>query len=139
MTVSERSEIRETGPRQEGFGTSRRWTRTIGGQQYSFTAVLMPDGERRYFASKFNGYSGGPRFACAWTPCFEHTVKPQASTTGQLNEDNRFRTFQVLVRDTVTGEQRSIQMHGGSASEIRERATATIGPDDKIDEVRWAD
>jgi len=59
----------------QGCGTSRYWSRTIRGIQYSFTAVLMPNGERRYFARRFNGYAGGPRFACAWTPCFSYTVR----------------------------------------------------------------
>jgi hypothetical protein len=46
------------------------------------------------------------------------------------------KTFIVLVRDTETGERRRIQMHGYSAAEIRERATAMIGPSDTIQEVR---
>lgn len=29
-------------------GTARVWGRTINGHQYSFTATLMPTGERRY-------------------------------------------------------------------------------------------
>ena len=44
------------------------------GKDYAFTAVTMRDGERRYFASRFNGYPGGRRFGCAWTPCFEYIV-----------------------------------------------------------------
>jgi hypothetical protein len=75
--MSERSAVYVMEPRMEGFGTSRLWQRTIQGRLYSFTAVLMPNGERRYFASRFNGYSGGPAFACAWDPCFEHTVPPR--------------------------------------------------------------
>lgn len=50
-----------------------------------------------------------------------------------------FREFHVLVRDTATGYQRRIVMRGESASEIRERATSLIGPDDTIEEIRWAD
>jgi hypothetical protein len=55
-------------------GDSRHWRRTIMGKDYAFTAVTMRDGERRYFASRFNGYPGGRRFGCAWTPCFEYIV-----------------------------------------------------------------
>ena len=66
--------VSQPAPWQEGSGTSRRWTRTIRGQLYSFTAVTMPSGERRYFSSRFNDYAGGPQFACAWSPCFEHTI-----------------------------------------------------------------
>jgi hypothetical protein len=35
---------------QPDGGTSRTWERLIAGKRYAFTAVLMPDGERRYTA-----------------------------------------------------------------------------------------
>ncbi|HZZ17166.1 MAG TPA: hypothetical protein VFE08_14525 [Candidatus Sulfotelmatobacter sp.] len=73
--MNDRSQITYT-PGHELFGDSKRWTRTIRGKQYRFNAVLMPDGERRYFASVFNGYAGGPRFACAWTPVLKWIIKP---------------------------------------------------------------
>lgn len=74
--MSERGPIYTDQPLRPGDGTARSWRRDIQGQMYSFTAVLMPTGERRYFARKFNGYSGGPRFACAWSPCLEWTFPP---------------------------------------------------------------
>lgn len=59
---------------QSGFGMSRTWQRDLGGELYSFTAVIMPNGERRYFADRFNGNVSGPEYGCAWTPCFEATI-----------------------------------------------------------------
>jgi hypothetical protein len=63
--MNERSAVNEYPPLHAGNGTSRRWTRTIQGRLYSFTAVLMPNGERRYFAARFDGTD--KRFDCEWT------------------------------------------------------------------------
>lgn len=66
-----RSEIHFVSALQEGFGTSRRWTRILGGKLYSFTAVLMPDGERRYSAYRYDGPKhllGHGTFGADWTP-----------------------------------------------------------------------
>lgn len=71
-----RSEIYEWPAQREGNGSSRLWSREINGTPYSFTAVLMPNGERRYVVSKFNGYVGGPKFACAWDQIHFITIKP---------------------------------------------------------------
>ena len=57
------------------YGSTRRWGRTIQGQMYSFTAVLMPSGERRYFASKLSEGQDG-RFGSSWKRCFELIIKP---------------------------------------------------------------
>jgi hypothetical protein len=73
--MSARSQITEHAADRPGNGASRTWSRTIGGQAYSFTAVTMPSGERRYFASRFNGYPGGARFACAWDQAAEMTFR----------------------------------------------------------------
>jgi hypothetical protein len=81
--MSERSKVTEQGPEHEGFGTSRSWSRTIQGIRYSFTAVTMPSGERRYFASRFNGYPGGARFACAWDRAAEMTFLTDGSVRNQ--------------------------------------------------------
>jgi len=56
-------------------GSSRRWGRTIQGQAYSFTAVLMPSGERRYFATKLRE-GKDPRFGSSWKPVLGWTFKP---------------------------------------------------------------
>lgn len=74
----ERTEIAFTPEREVNgamFGSSRRWGRTILGQAYSFTAVLMPSGERRYFATKLRE-GKDPRFGSSWEPCFEYIIKP---------------------------------------------------------------
>lgn len=71
-----RSKVSYDPPRTQGSGVIRRWQRVIGGTRYSFTAVTMPDGERRYFASRLTGYAGGPKFACAWKPCAAWTITP---------------------------------------------------------------
>lgn len=62
--MSARSDVQDHPALQQGFGTSRTWRRTIAGRQYRFTAVLMPDGERRYSASRLDGTDA--RFACSW-------------------------------------------------------------------------
>lgn len=64
--TSERSEVTEHAPNMPGHGSSRRWTRTIAGKLYSFNAVLMPNGERRYFARVLKGNDA--RFDCNWKP-----------------------------------------------------------------------
>jgi hypothetical protein len=73
--MSARSQITEHAADRPGNGASRTWSRTIGGQAYSFTEVTMPDGERRYLASRFNGYPGGPRFGCAWDQAASMTFR----------------------------------------------------------------
>jgi hypothetical protein len=78
--MSERSKITEHAPHREGNGSSRTWQRTIQGVLYSFNAVTMPDGERRYFASRFNGYPGGAKFACAWDQAAEMTFYRDGGT-----------------------------------------------------------
>lgn len=52
---------------REGHGDSRSWTRLLNGKLYSFNVVNMPNGEVRWFVSIYNGYIGGPKFACAWS------------------------------------------------------------------------
>lgn len=82
-STGERSEIREEGPSRPGNGTSRTWSRTIAGVPYRFTAVTMPDGERRYTVDRYNGYlddgteegrARGMRWGCAWSPAHWITV-----------------------------------------------------------------
>jgi hypothetical protein len=94
-----RSAVHESGPMQPGFGSSRTWTRELNGTLYSFNAVLMPDGERRYFVSRFNGYVGGPKFACAWTPCREWIVKPNGTVTHVHEHDARGVVTELLIDD----------------------------------------
>jgi hypothetical protein len=73
--MGQRSMVRVWPADRPGNGTSRTWSRTLGGKAYRFTAVLMPDGERRYFASVFNGYVGGQQFGCAWSRCGQWVVR----------------------------------------------------------------
>lgn len=63
--TSPRTAVTDHAPTREGNGSSRTWQRTIRGVHYSFTAVLMPNGERRYAASRLTGADA--RFACSWT------------------------------------------------------------------------
>lgn len=66
-TVGPRSAIYVTEPKRSGDGTSRSWTRTLSGKLYSFTAVLMPSGERRYSISRYDGPGDGrPMSAQYW-------------------------------------------------------------------------
>lgn len=80
-----RSKVTDHAPYREGNGSSRTWTRTLRGVPHGFTAVLMPDGERRYAVRRYNGYgddgtpegrSNGMRFGCAWTRVAFWTIKP---------------------------------------------------------------
>lgn len=68
-----RSEITHHEPIREGNGSSRTWSRTIRGKLYSFEAVFMPNGERRYFASRLQDGKDS-RFACYWTRVFALTL-----------------------------------------------------------------
>lgn len=61
------------------YGRCVYYSRTINGTPYRFTFVLMENGERRHFVSKYNGYCADAvasglmtldsvlRFACAWS------------------------------------------------------------------------
>lgn len=75
-----RTHVRAYGPVRESDGRAVMWRRAIAGTVYEFSLVTMPDGERRVFASRFNGYPGGPRFACAWDRAAEMTFKADGST-----------------------------------------------------------
>lgn len=72
--TDERSPLRLSIPNTLGFGRSVSWQRTIAGQTFSFTKVDMPDGEIRWFVSRFNGYAGGPQFDCAWSPRYREWI-----------------------------------------------------------------
>ena len=76
-TTEPRGKITERAPLQEGYGTSRRWTRVIRGIRYSFTAVLMPSGERRYAVTRLRP-GGDPRFAREWKSVAFWTVRAPA-------------------------------------------------------------
>lgn len=75
MSKSERTNVRTHDPVREGDGFSVTWQRTVAGTDYAFNLVTMPGGEKRVFASRFNGYPGGERFACAWDQAAEFTFR----------------------------------------------------------------
>lgn len=104
MIIGPRTPVITTEPDRPGNGTSRRWSRTINGRPYSFTAVTMPNGERRYFVSRYNGYlsdvnglptPGATKWGCAWSPAHEWII-PAASRNHWLRE--RFITGAGEVR-----------------------------------------
>jgi hypothetical protein len=77
LSVGERSNVYTMNPTRPGFGTSRHWARDIGGWRYSFTLVVMPDGEIRWSVSRYdtplNEYCGlseqrRMQFGCYWHP-----------------------------------------------------------------------
>lgn len=70
-------ELKISGPSRPGNGLTRSWTKTISDVPYSFRAIIMPDGECRYVVYRFNGYIGGPAFACAWDQVHFITVPPK--------------------------------------------------------------
>jgi hypothetical protein len=91
LVTTPRSEIRHRAEHSTGdvrHGSTRTWRRTLRGVPHAFTAVLMPDGERRYFVSRYNGYCDdgtaegrtfGMRFGCAWSPVASWTLSPEVS------------------------------------------------------------
>lgn len=90
MLIGSRSEIYDRPTRPEGHGTARHWTRTINGRPYHFVAVLMPDGERRYFVNRYNGYLANPdgtptpgatKWGCAWSPAHEWIIPAPVALT----------------------------------------------------------
>ena len=78
-STNARSEITHHEPHQTGHGSSRTWQRTILGKQYSFNAVLMPNGERRYFAHQLEPGKDdlAARFACYWHPVISWIIKEE--------------------------------------------------------------
>lgn len=79
-----RSDVVDHAPIREGNGSTRTWSRTLRGVPHSFTAVMMPSGERRYAVDRYNGYGddgtaegrrSGMRFGCAWTPVAFWTIR----------------------------------------------------------------
>lgn len=99
--TGERSEVTEHYATRTGNGHSRSWGRTIGGKQYSFTAVLMPNGERRYAASRLDGPDA--RFACYWHRVGAWTVPGGASAT--------------VTRDTLVTATAWLAAHGINENE----------------------
>ena len=71
-----RGPVRQHSARMPGHGHYISWTRTIAGVPFNFSIVTMPNGDRRYVVSRYNGYTGGLRFACAWTQVHFITVTP---------------------------------------------------------------
>jgi hypothetical protein len=69
----------EIGAGRLGNAESWQWTRHIGENLYGFTLVNMPDGELRYVVRRFNGYIGGPRFACAWDHVKLIVIRPEGT------------------------------------------------------------
>lgn len=95
---------------KNGNGTSYTYSRTINGTPYSFTFVLMPNGERRHFVSKYNGYCQSAvysglmslqsvlLYACAWSQVHSLTVPPPVKRTETLRN---VPTSQLKVGDLV--------------------------------------
>lgn len=111
--VGPRSKIMEYAALRPGHGTSRTWTRVIYGTLYSFTAVTMPNGERRYSVSKYNSYVGGTSYDCAWDRVHFITVPEQTKTIRILKivwsgiDDKIYNYYKVVqypgdISDTIT-------------------------------------
>lgn len=73
--TSERSDVIDHPSPKPHHGTSRTWQRTIAGRRYSFNAVLMPSGERRYFARQLEAGRDdhAALFSCYWHPVLSWT------------------------------------------------------------------
>lgn len=74
--MTTRSKITSVCPWQQGHGNALLWTREIQGRTYRFYSVRMPDGERRFFASRLQEGKDA-RFACYWTPVLSWIFKPK--------------------------------------------------------------
>lgn len=94
--MGERSEVRVTPPSGAGNGTTRRWTRVLGGKRYSFVAVTMPDGELRYFASVWTGRLtpegeiDGPNFANEWRRVLAWTCRVKRTVQAEVVMSHSF-------------------------------------------------
>ncbi|MET0418344.1 MAG: hypothetical protein ABW022_20220 [Actinoplanes sp.] len=93
-----RGDVHTRGPLRPGNGSSMHWRRTIRGVAYSFTLIVMPDGEIRWGAQRYNGYRSAPvggatreatiassmRFGCAWQPVHFGRIRPAAPMSTDL-------------------------------------------------------
>jgi len=102
FTVGPRSNVVMWEPDREGNGRMLMWSRELNGSLYSFTHVVMPDGEVRWFVKVFNGYCGGPSFACAWDQVRSWTIRPDAAATVPMPDA---RTLADLVADKANCER----------------------------------
>lgn len=87
MKITRRARFGAQLPSAPGQGTTFEYRREINGTPYDFTFVVMPDGERRYFVHRYNGYlqdlnrAQGMKFACAWTQVHAIIVPPIMNRT----------------------------------------------------------
>jgi hypothetical protein len=63
---------------REGSGTTHTVRTVRDGVPFWLTRVVFPlTGKRRYTASRYNGYSGGERWGCAWDHLGYVTIEPE--------------------------------------------------------------
>jgi len=110
MSTTDRTRIIDHEPMRDGNGSTRTWARTIAGQRYSFTAVLMPDGERRYFAKKLRAGKDW-RFGSSWQPVLGWTFKPAVTVLNHV----RIEIFKQdgTRRTSATGDLKSLVLWRG--------------------------
>lgn len=115
MKITRRTLFSAQLPGAPSNGTTFGYRREINGTPYDFTFVVMPDGERRYFVRRYNGYlqdlnrEQGMKFACAWTQVHAIIVPPIMNRTevwsiiGGLHEKiGEYREVGPLANDPAS-------------------------------------
>lgn len=99
MEITQRQVSTYVSEGKNGNGTSYSYSRTINGTPYSFTFVLMPNGERRHFVSRYNGYlaesiakgyatlESALSFDCAWSQVHAIIVPPRPTLLRNVPTD----------------------------------------------------
>lgn len=68
LAAADPADLHDVAPLFDERTRTTMLTTTIDGRRYTLTLVHMPDRETRRYAREFNGYGGGERWGCAWTP-----------------------------------------------------------------------
>ena len=97
LTAGDTDPIR---PSREGNGTTYRVRVERDGVPYWVDRVEFPNGNRRYAASRFNGYVGGEGWGCAWDHLgFVDVPGPAVAAQVAQDEDvSRDRSLMVTWR-----------------------------------------
>jgi len=134
-----RSPVIDHEPDRPGNGSTRTWSRVLRGVPHGFTAVTMPDGERRYFASRYNGYGddgtdagreSGMRYGCAWSrvgawivaapqPADVARSLPVYASGSPDPEAMRAAGFRPVMVDAADVRVDDVRVSGGIVTEVR--------------------
>ncbi|MFE7796980.1 hypothetical protein [Nocardia sp. NPDC057440] len=89
-----------------GHGSTRSWTRRLNGKLFSFIAILMPNGERRYSVARYDGPARlleTGAFANDWTRLHFIVVQPAAIEVRTGGQDFTYRPGARVSLDKPLG------------------------------------